>query len=730
MIFSAFEALGSEYISNFVIPAKYFTNHDKELEDLSNKLENYNKAAVVGISGIGKTQLVRMYAEKNHGQYKLIWFFDCNSDLSEQFLELIKKINHSEENKLLEDPKNAKNIVKDYLTSRKGWLLVFDNLRLNQNDQIKDIIDWEHNGHMIICSQDASGFTEVIQLPHLNLDNSKTLVKKVLKSPDTTLINELSEIFQGYPLWIVQGAMFLRENRYMKTSDYKDLLMKADNKPEMHIKLVLQQLPESSKNLMCKIAVLNNHLVSKNILENTLPNNKELSKDLYNLKRFGLIGVVGENDNQQIFEMHDMIKDTILGILELDTIKANITEIIDRLNLLTPKSVVNRYLVLTEDSTIRGSLEVLLANAESYNIDITKVIELRKNLMGLYLNSLDYYNCQKMADWLLAKKEDKDFIELIKADKDKVTYAEYIIDIGVYEDFAKTDYINATRFLEEARNVLDNISGYPEVKFTVYAQLAQIYAFGGDLVNSENKLNVIEQLISSHQNVEFDLGLYWFIRAKNYLSQGYYDKAKYAIEKNIEVESHLPQNTFTAPTYILQSEILNFMGLFSTAQQISKRIYDQETNSIKDEHEIHSRILTQLSRAELGLGKFDEALIYIDKAINILTKKDKITDSVELSNSHNTDLASALLVKAEILASMGNQLLSLEFYSMAETVFYNRYRNNMYNLDNVGYLYAMASEASCNLGEPFWYNKFSNKLIKQFGKNHPRTQQVLAKCQK
>ena len=42
------------------------------------------------------------------------------------------------------DPNNVKNSLMEYLKYQSQWLLIFDNLHINENDKIKDITDWNH----------------------------------------------------------------------------------------------------------------------------------------------------------------------------------------------------------------------------------------------------------------------------------------------------------------------------------------------------------------------------------------------------------------------------------------------------------------------------------------------------------------------------------------------------------------------------------------------------------
>ena len=66
---------------------------------------------------------------------------------------------------------------------------------------------------------------------------------------------------------------------------------------------------------------------------------------------------------------------------------------------------------------------VVIANAEKYKVDIDTILELRKNLIDHYVVSLDYYNVDKMKNWL-EQKEETGLIKLNKiSDTTKINYA-------------------------------------------------------------------------------------------------------------------------------------------------------------------------------------------------------------------------------------------------------------------------------------------------------------------
>ncbi|MES2215232.1 MAG: tetratricopeptide repeat protein [Pseudomonadota bacterium] len=385
-----------------------------------------------------------------------------------------------------------------------------------------------------------------------------------------------------------------------------------------------------------------------------------------------------------------------------------------------PFGVSSRYLVIAGNETLLTNMEELLSNAEMYYIDVYKVMELRKNLANFYLMRRNYVSCQKMVDWLLVKRPS--FFLPLMSNKDRAIYAMYLTEIGMYESWSKSNEAGAMKYLKEAEEVAQKVSEYPEMKFTLYAQLAQTYVFIGDLENTSKNMEAVESILKQYPDGDFDMGLVWYIKAKLELIRGDYKRALDCILKNIEVEAHLPQDTFTAPTYIMQAEILNYLGKHDEAYKISGRLYKQETEIFKEDHEIHARILVQLSRAELGMGNIKRAVEYVTSAKAIYAKLSPVKDISALTD---TKIAAAFVTEGDALASLGKVNEAAEVYATAETIYFNAYRENMKLLDNISYMYYNAAVATHSLKDKFWYNKFSSSLFEKFDREHFRSMALL-----
>jgi len=716
-------------VSNLINPTKYVLGYEKEITDLSNRLALYNVAGLVGFSGMGKTELAKKYAYNSQDKYDLIWFFDSNIDLTEQFINLSKKINESSlcaPNKcnLSEDVSKAKQDVLGFLAPKGNWLLVFDNLHVNQNTKIMDIIEWQHNGSVILCSQDAKDLPNAIHLPYLSDNDATNVANIILENKTSEVVKELVKAAKGYPILLVQGAMYLNENKHMTVADYEKIISASNDKMRSHMEIVLRQLSDTAKDLLYKISVINNQQFSRKLLEHIM-SKESLYKDLDNIIRFGLINIIYSDKDTQIFEMHDAIKESILKIMGVKEVKKTLISLVESINKLMPKTRRKTNAILSQDKTLQSNLEILLNNVEKYEIDIYKNMGLHKNLMKAYLSLYDYYNCKKMADWLTKRQDKFDALltSLLMNDQEKAVYSEYLALIGTYNDYANSNFVDAIAYLKKAAELIKNNNRYPELQFYIYYHLAQVYVYGGDVKNGEKNFTILDEIAATNPKLSLDG---WFTKSKMYLLQGKYDEAQSALTKYFEASPDVPDNgVYKAPAYTLRAEILNYMGKFQEAYAVAKKTYDQQKINIKGDHEIHSRVLIQLAWAELGLGMKQAALEHIKESVRIFINDD------EVIWDYNTDLAAAYVVQGNIAAAIGkDNKMVMDSYGNASKIYSNRYADNLFLVDDIKCFYFDASENLCKISnnksvlEKIIYTEYRDKIIEHWP-NDQKTKEIL-----
>ncbi|APZ30393.1 MAG: hypothetical protein AB8U39_02120 [Rickettsia conorii subsp. raoultii] len=269
-------------ISNLVVPVSYFINHVSQLEKLKENLNKYKQYSVVGVSGMGKTQLARIYAYENKDNYNIIWLIDCNLNIEQQLLKLSKAINTEVKSPVIsEDMAVMKKDLMVYLASKDKWLLVFDNLKIGENKKIEDFINWEYNGNIIFCSQDDELLSNIIKANAFTKPEAALLAKNILENKNPELINFLTQEFGGYLILVVQGAQILNQIQGLNLEKYKKKIKASKDKIELNIKLVSNELKPSAKRLLDGIALLNNQSFSKELLNSITEDKHSLDDDIY-----------------------------------------------------------------------------------------------------------------------------------------------------------------------------------------------------------------------------------------------------------------------------------------------------------------------------------------------------------------------------------------------------------------------------------------------------------------
>ncbi|KAH8669663.1 hypothetical protein BGZ60DRAFT_564114 [Tricladium varicosporioides] len=241
----------------FIVPFERnhrFTGRESQLTQLTENLFQQvrtTKVAIIGLGGVGKTQLLLELVYRVREKYKncaVIWIPATNKEsLQQAYIEVAQKLGITE---WKEKKANVKRLVQDYLSNENAgqWLLVFDNaddisMWISQSTSEREtgrLIDYlprSEHGCIVFTTRDRKtavklAHENVIKVPEMDENAATQLLRKCLVDPDLVnnqtdtkaLLRELTYL----PLAIVQAAAYINENRVL-FSDYLTLLEEQED---------------------------------------------------------------------------------------------------------------------------------------------------------------------------------------------------------------------------------------------------------------------------------------------------------------------------------------------------------------------------------------------------------------------------------------------------------------------------------------------------------------------
>ena len=722
----SYNSSANEQISNLIMPVSYFVNHVKQLKNTQENLRKYRQTSIVGTSGIGKTQLARTYAYDNKNNYNIIWFFDCNLDLNEEFVKLAKNLNNINKTNISEDIILSKKGVMDYLSHKDKWLLVFDNLKINENKKIQNLVDWENNGNIIFCSQDGKELQNTIEMSLLNYSDSISLAHNLVQNKDN--VEFVVKTFKGYPILIVQVAQLLNQVKGLNKKEYQKKIYQSADKIKLNIELAIKELTPTAAKLLNKIALINNQSFSKQILSIITDNKNTIDDDIFQLSKFVLIANTDPSEDNPIFEMHDVIAQKTIEV-NGDKNQEILEDIIIKLTNAIPRNPIKSR-IFKNAKTIPENLEIIFSNTQKYNISTYKVIGLGSHLITHYLNSLNYYSAEKMINWFNENDQNNKFKPLLMNNEAKRAYAGYLGLIGGYYRNKYSNWLISKNYYERAQKAFDNVNGYESLKFNVYYGLAISNIALGVIIEAKYNINILEKMLENGLVNKEDVSYKDFANAKLLFIQGKYNET--LEQTNLSIKSFINNgmsvnDLFLTNPYILKTEILNTLGKYNEAYNQAKQLYEMHKPTKQENHEIFARIYTQLARSELGLGQVDEALKSITKAI-VIFLSDEQRNLKEADYSEDPDLAASYVVEGDIFFAADNLKQAIESYKKAQTVYFYLYRDNRKNVAHVSYLYKQGAKAACKAKDLYNYKIFGKSQIKEFGIDHLNTINMFEYC--
>ena len=719
-IITILECHGESY--NIQKSVSYFVNQAENINKLQDKLMAEGVAYISGVKGIGKTELIKKYYEKNADQYLTALYLNGEISLTPQLIAFANYVNIDKEldYQIPLEPSNIKNRVIEFLKVKKNWLVVFDNFLSQQSDDF--ILDeLKYRGHIIYVSSNIDKNEDKITIHELKVEHVKKLVEKIMKVPDQKAIDELSEILvrKGCPTaLIVDSAYFLSNNPHYTVSEYIAKITANNSLIKNYLEISLSTVSKEAKKLITKIALLNNQQISKNIISSIISDPSKTNEVITELLNTNLLQMTNIDREKPIFSMHDIYKDEIQQSSNLIMTQKLIDEITVGINKLFPAKFKNGSeirKIFSEDQTLFGNMEMLLASIKIHNLQVNfNTLELVLNLL---LDSIEYCYMDKYYEythWLENHLKKEEFAPITI--KERSVISTTLINLAAYEFF---DNINTKKALEYLYSALDIAKGYDdfnEMLSYIYTDLAQVLIIKGDIQGAKENIALAKEMITNETSGIVKI---LYVQALIKVYEGQFEEALKKINEEILLCNKFGFSDQNPPLVVLRAKILNAMSDFSEAYTYINQWY---LNNLKDfdgyATDDKSAILIQLAKAELGLNKISAALEHANQALKLLIEDKKRNNSLSINESLDTYLAEALVAHANVLSKLGKLDEALLEYNRAEKIYKNAYQENFAKIDSVHYLMAQAAKAAFSSGKTLIFNHYNNTLKENIAEGH------------
>jgi len=191
-----------------------FVGRDALLADLRHTLVSEQTAvltAIVGLGGVGKTQLALEYCYRHMADYEIVWWVrsEVKTSLATDYANLAGELQLPEST-----AKNNRRIVsavKRHLQHSNNWLLIFDNAQ--NPSYIGDYLPRTTAGHVLITSRDPNwgGVAQSLTVPVLDKADSISYLIKRTRQGNEPAADDLASELGHLPLALAQAAAYIEQ---------------------------------------------------------------------------------------------------------------------------------------------------------------------------------------------------------------------------------------------------------------------------------------------------------------------------------------------------------------------------------------------------------------------------------------------------------------------------------------------------------------------------------------
>lgn len=208
-------------------PSPFFTAREAFLEEMHSLLATRRERpwplAIVGLGGIGKTQVALQYAYRHRSEYQAIWWVkaDTREALAAAFAEIAHQLGLPEYNS--RNRYQLVTAVKGWLQEHAGWLLIFDNVV--DPRVLQEFLPMAGPGHIVLTTrvQALGPIARPLELREMQPEEGALLLLRraniippdgslaEASQPDREAAMDISLSLGGLPLALEQAGAYIQE---------------------------------------------------------------------------------------------------------------------------------------------------------------------------------------------------------------------------------------------------------------------------------------------------------------------------------------------------------------------------------------------------------------------------------------------------------------------------------------------------------------------------------------
>ncbi|MEP0950136.1 MULTISPECIES: tetratricopeptide repeat protein [Cyanophyceae] len=211
----------------------FFTGREDQLQAIHAALTSRGRAALSGLGGIGKTQTALEYAYRHQVKYEHVFWVraEQETELITGYVALAKALQlpgHQQE-----DQQAIVTLMKQWLTTHDGWLLVLDNA-----DDLRQLRLYlpTTNGHILLTTraQALGDLAKKVEVTRMDADEGALLLLRRANAiaddadlvdasdHDQALAHTLNTEMDGLPLALDQAGAYI-EDQVLSLDEYLEL---------------------------------------------------------------------------------------------------------------------------------------------------------------------------------------------------------------------------------------------------------------------------------------------------------------------------------------------------------------------------------------------------------------------------------------------------------------------------------------------------------------------------